>query len=179
MEPLSLRGYAKHRGVTLKAVQKALASGRITKRDDGLIDPDVSDVNWARNTGPRPQTSQKSAPASPHHNVQHHAELPTREPSDPIKLETGLEYSRARAVRESYLARLTKIDFEERTGKLVSRDEVQVAAFNKFRQFRDRMLNIPDRLAAEAAAESDSSRVHELITSEIRKALLEFSDANG
>ena len=68
MEPLSLRGYAKHRGVSLKAVQKALASGRITKRDDGLIDPDVSDVNWARNTGPRPQTSQKPAPTSPHHS---------------------------------------------------------------------------------------------------------------
>ena len=179
MEPLSLRGYAKHRGVSLKAVQKALASGRITKREDGLIDPDVSDANWARNTGPRPQASQKPAMASPHHNVQHHAEAPTREPSDPIKLETGLEYSRARAVRESYLARLTKIDFEERTAKLISRDQVQVAAFNKFRQFRDRMLNIPDRLAAEAAAESDASHVHELITREIRKALLEFSDATG
>jgi len=179
MEPLSLRGYAKHRGVSLKAVQKALASGRITKRDDGLIDPAVSDVNWARNTGPRPQTSQKLASASPHHNVQHHTETPTREPNDPIRLESGLEYSRARAVREGYLARLTKIEFEERTGKLVSRDEIEVAAFNKFRQFRDRMLNIPDRLAAEAAAESDSARVHELITIEIRKALLEFSDANG
>ena len=179
MEPLSLRGYAKHRGVSLKAVQKALASGRITKRDDGLIDPDVSDANWAHNTGPRPQPSQKPASASPHHNVQHHAEVPPRESSDPIRLETGLEYSRARAVRESYLARLTKIDFEERTGKLVSRDQIEVAAFNKFRQFRDRMLNIPDRLAAEAAAESDASRVHELITIEIRKALLEFSDANG
>ena len=179
MEALSLRGYAKHRGVSLKGVQKALASGRITKREDGLIDPEASDLNWARNTGPRPQPSHKSATASPHHNVQHHAEVPARESGDPNKIETGLEYSRARAVRESYLARLTKIDFEERSGKLVSRDEVQIAAFNKFRQFRDRMLNIPDRLAAEAAAESDSSRVHELIAIEIRKALLEFSDANG
>jgi len=179
MEPLSLRGYAKHRGVSLKAVQKALASGRIAKRDDGLIDAAEADVNWARNTSPRPQASQKPAVASPHHNVQHHAEMPTREASDPIRLETGLEYSRARAVRESYLARLTKLDFEERTGKLVSRDEIEVAAFNKFRQFRDRMLNIPDRLAAEAAAESDASRVHELMTLEIRKALLEFSDAIG
>ena len=179
MEPLSLRGYAKHRGVSLKAVQKALASGRITKRDDGLIDPDVSDLNWAQNTGPRPQPSHKPAPASPHHNVQHHAEVPTREASDPIKIETGLEYSRARAVRENYLARLAKIDFEERTEKLVSRDEVQVAAFNRYRTFRDRMLNIPDRLAAVVAAETDPRRVHEMLATEIRTALTEFSDANG
>jgi hypothetical protein len=35
------------------------------------------------------------------------------------------------------LARLAKIDFEERTEKLVSRDEMQVAAFNRYRTFRD------------------------------------------
>jgi len=93
-------------------------------------------------------------------------------------LESGLEYSKARAVRESYLARLEKIDFEERTEKLVSRDEMQVAAFNRYRTFRDGMLNIPDRLAAVLAAESDPSRVHELLSTEIRKALTEFSDAN-
>jgi hypothetical protein len=177
MDALSLRGYAKHRGVSLKAVQKALASGRIAKRDDGRIDPQAADLNWERNTGPRPQPAQK--PTIAHHGVQHHAEVPAREPNDPVKLETGLEYSRARAVRESFLARLCKLEFEERSGKLISRDEVQVAAFNKFRQFRDRMLNIPDRLAAEAAAEGDAARVHALVTGEIRKALLEFSDANS
>jgi hypothetical protein len=74
------------------------------------------------------------------------------------------------------LARLAKIDFEERSGKLVSRDEVQVAAFNRFRTFRDGMLNIPDRLAAVLAAEHEAAKVHELLTREIRKALLEFSD---
>ena len=173
-----MRAYAKHRNVSLKAVQKAVAAGRITKRSDGLIDPDAADVSWVRNTSPRPEATPKPASASPHHSVQHHPTSASREP-DPIKLESGVEYSRARAVRESYLARLTKIDYEERLGKLISQDEVQVAAFNKFRQFRDRMLNIPDRLASEVAAESDPSRVHALITAEIRKALLDFADGNG
>lgn len=76
------------------------------------------------------------------------------------------------------MARLAKIEFEERTEKLVSRDEVQVAAFNRFRQFRDCMLNIPDRLAALLAAEGDPRQVHELLATEIRKALVEFADAN-
>jgi hypothetical protein len=40
------------------------------------------------------------------------------------------------------------------------------------------MLNIPDRLAAVLAAEGNPARVHELLTTEIRKALLEFGDAN-
>jgi len=56
---------------------------------------------------------------------------------------------------------------------------MQVAAFNRYRIFRDGMLNIPDRLAAVVAAESDPRRVHELMSTEIRKALTEFSDASG
>jgi len=56
---------------------------------------------------------------------------------------SGPSYAQSRAIREAYLARLAKIEYEERLGKLISRDEVQVAAFNKFRMFRDGMLNIP------------------------------------
>jgi hypothetical protein len=101
-----------------------------------------------------------------------------REPVEPPKLESGLEYSKARAYKESFLARLAKMDYEERAGKLVSRDETKVAAFNRYRTFRDGMLNIPDRLAAVLAAETDPRRTHELLSTEIRKALTEFSDGN-
>jgi hypothetical protein len=82
-------------------------------------------------------------------------------------------------VREHYQARLAKIEYEERIAQLVSGDEVQVAAYNKFRQFRDAMLNLPDRLAAMLAAESEAAKVHEALTVEIRKALNDFADANG
>jgi pyruvate/2-oxoglutarate dehydrogenase complex dihydrolipoamide acyltransferase (E2) component len=181
LEPMSLRAYARHRGVSLRAVQKALQSGRISAREDGRLDAEAADLNWARNTAPRPQPPAKSTsakPAAPHQSVHHHSDSPRREPTEPLRVESGLEYSKARAVRETYMARLAKIDFEERTAKLVSSDEVQVAAFNRFRQFRDGMLNIPDRLAAVLAAESQPRLVHELLTTEIRKALLEFGDAN-
>ena len=76
----------------------------------------------------------------------------------------GLDYFRARAIRESYLARLAKIEFEEKTAQLVSRDEVQVAAFTRARTVRDNLLNIPDRLAATLAAESDADKVHQILT---------------
>ncbi len=47
---LSIRAYARHRGVSPGAVHKALKSGRITKETDGTIDPDKSDKNWRNNT---------------------------------------------------------------------------------------------------------------------------------
>lgn len=166
MPLVSQRSYAKHRGISLAAVQKAIKAGRIQTAGDGKIDLTQADADWARNTGPRARTSiARLSPLSPR-------TAPAA--ADPVT--GGLDYARARAVRESYLARLAKIDFEERSGKLVSRDEVQVAAFNRFRTFRDGMLNIPDRVSAMLAAESDPAKVHAVLTTEIRKALLEFAD---
>ena len=89
------------------------------------------------------------------------------------------QYTKARAVREHYQARLAKLEYEERIGKLVSKDEVQVAAFNKFRQFRDRLMNIPERLASVVAAETDPAQVHSIITGEIRRALNDFADGSS
>jgi hypothetical protein len=43
---LSLRGYAKHRGCRLFAVQKACRSGRIPVLPDGTIDPAAADAAW-------------------------------------------------------------------------------------------------------------------------------------
>src|SRR5579885_656643 len=128
MPLLSLRAYAKHRGVSLAAVQKAIHSGRITPAADGLIDSDRADAEWSAKTRPG-QRRPKAAAAVP------------REPAEAPP--SGLDYFRARAIRESYLARLAKIEFEERTAKLVSRDEVQVAAFTRGRTVRDNLLNIP------------------------------------
>ena len=153
MPVLSLRAYAKHRGVVMSAVQKAIQSGRIATTPDGKIDSDIADAEWKANT--RQQQQRRPAGAG------------------------GLDYFRARAVREGYLARLAKIEFEEKTAKLISRDEVQVAAFTNGRMARDNLLNIPDRLAATLAAETDADKVHLILTGEIRKALDELAGANS
>src|SRR5579864_2789331 len=163
MAIMSMRQYARHRGVALSAVQKAIKSKRIEKLADGRIDSDAADAGWKRNT-------KQYAPAVTSH-------------PEPVEDEGSAfgasQYTKARAVREHYQARLAKIDFEERVGKLVSKDEVQVAAFNKFRQFRDHILNIPDRVAAMLAAEADTAKCHEILTTEIRRALNDFADTNS
>ena len=171
MAIMSLRQYARHRGVALSAVQKAVKAGRIAKQPDGKIDSDAADAGWIRNTKTyAPAVTRNSAPPT------------TTQRSDAVDEDhTGFgasQYTRARAVREHYQARLAKVDFEERTGKLVPKDEVTVAAFTKFRQFRDHMVNIPDRVAALVAAESSAAKCHEILTTEIRRALNDFADAN-
>ncbi|MGQ9919552.1 MAG: hypothetical protein ACUVS7_19320 [Bryobacteraceae bacterium] len=157
MALLSLRAYAKHRGVSLAAVQKAIHSGRITPNADGLIDSERADAEWSAKTRPGQRRSRSAPPV-------------VREPAE-ASAAGGLDYFRARAIRESYLARLAKIEFEEKTAKLVNRDEVQVAGFTRGRVVRDNLLNIADRLAATLAAESDVDRVHRILSDEIRRAL--------
>lgn len=56
-------------------------------------------------------------------------------------------------------------------GELVSVDEVKQAAFNKARIVRDNLLNIPDRVANLLASVDDASKIHELLSQEIRNSL--------
>lgn len=148
----SLRGYAKHRGVTLRAVQKAIHSGRIATSPEGKIDPSQADAEWDRNTSPRPQTRIQP--------IEDRTDAAVTTSHSAPEGGSGLDYARARTIKEGYLARLTKIEYEERSGKLISRDEVKIAAFNQFRTFRDGLLNIPERLSAVLAAETKAHRVH-------------------
>ncbi len=169
MAIMSQRAYARHRGVALYAVQVAIKKGRISTTADGQIDSDVADREWEANTRKDPPkvkvNSRRAADDDP----------------DPSGESFSVsQYTKARAVREHYQARLAKLEYEEKVGSLVSKDEVKVEAYNKFRTYRDGMLNIPDRVSSVLAAESDAAKVHAILTAEIRKALLEFADAaNG
>jgi hypothetical protein len=88
----------------------------------------------------------------------------------------GSEYARARAEREHYSALLAKLEYEERAGKLIDTDDVKAQAFRTFREIRDRMLNIPDRVAAIIAAETEPAKIHEILSVEITTALNGFAD---
>ena len=85
------------------------------------------------------------------------------------------DYHKARAVKEFYAARLAKLEFEEREGKLVNIDEINVQHFNRARRLRDRMLMIPRRISAQLAAQSDARTVDEMLEAAISDALEDIS----
>jgi len=120
---MSLRAYARHRGVALSAVQKAIASGRIHPEPDGSIDPIKADAQWDRHTRTAQPTTPRVTTARPPPVSQPAAPPPMPQASDDAR---GVDYHKARAVRETYSARLAKLEFEERTGKLISKDEVDI-----------------------------------------------------
>jgi hypothetical protein len=60
---LSARAYARHRGVSHTAVQKALRAGRITALPDGTINAEVADRDW--NAATEVRRSAEQVPADP------------------------------------------------------------------------------------------------------------------
>ena len=63
MTGVSQRAYARLRGVAMSAVQKAIASKRITPNPDGTIDPEWANQEWE----PEHVRRQDAAPgAQPH-----------------------------------------------------------------------------------------------------------------
>ena len=96
--------------------------------------------------------------------------------------DAGAAYIKSRAAKMTFDARRASteatraaLELRARQGELVPVADVQVAAFNRARIVRDGMLNIPDRVAAVLAAESDEGKVHALLSAEIRTALTELS----
>ncbi len=178
MPLVSIRGYAKHRGVSHTAVEKAVKQGRI-RTVDGKIDVEQADRDWNRNSSPvnKPEAAQSAAATS--------------EP-----LVAGPSFAQSRAVREAYEARLAKLTWEERIKKLINADEVRVSTYNFSRMIRDRLLNVPDRVVGAALAEIraaltaagvdlalieglNMAKVHGIMLAEMRNILEEFADELG
>ena len=64
------------------------------------------------------------------------------------------------------MALLAKLKYEERAGGLVRREQVEEELFRTFRDFRDRMQAIPDRVGATIAGETDPAVIHQILSSE-------------
>jgi hypothetical protein len=183
---LSIRAYAQHRGVSHTAVAKAIKAGRISVEPDGTIDPAKADAQWARNTLPSQNLNpgaSRSAPkvaTPPVSTPVSTAPVANRELQPPLETRAAApDYQTSRAIREAYAARLAKLEFEERTGKLLNADEVKVKHFNLARLLRDRIQQIPRKLApqivAAVVAQPDQRVVEDLLMEAIREALEELS----
>jgi len=180
-ELLSIRAYARLRGVSHVAVLKAVKAGRITLTE-GKIDSAVVDQQWKANTNP----GQSQAVASKASAVTLEAVKaaagggegrPPGGQSGANGAAVGPVYAVQRAIREGYMARLARIEYELKSGKLVEADKVRVKAFNAARRAREMLLGLPDRLSPQLAGETNSFEIHRILTEELRRICTDISHA--
>lgn len=168
---IGLRAYSRHRGCSLRAVQKAIASKRISTID-GKIDPAVADIQWDQNTDPA-QRARGGGGAPGRGSREAPADSTGQSLPSPG---SNVAYLDSRARREDFEARSAELDYLERAGLLVSTTEVRETMFKRYRTLRDKLLNIPDRIASVIAVERDPVLVHQALTAELKRVLQDLVD---
>lgn len=156
---VSLREYARIRGVRLNAVQTAIASGRIHKTPDGKIDVDEANKEWFMNTDPA-----KSRKADPLFEGT----------SDTPK--AGMSsFQQAKTADIYYRAMLAKAKLKMITGETIDRKKAGAHAFSLGRALRDLFSGFSTRYGALIAAElgADEHKTAVVLDEYIRKLLSE------
>lgn len=155
----SVRAFAKLLGVSHVAVVKAIAAGRLQPPAvgrDRKRKPFVADVEMAR--------QQWEDNASKPTKVAAAGEGKTAALAD-VQREVAIE--RAQRLR---------FDNEVRRGRYMLVEDAQRTHFESARIVREGLLNLPSRLSAELAAESDERKIFTRLDEEIRAALSAIAD---
>jgi hypothetical protein len=189
---ISIRAYARHRGVSHVAVLKALKSGRIPREADGTIDLVRADAAWERTTDPgrakgtagmkAPDAAEAAEGVEPSQPVGGAAVGSVRETLKEQGLSAGpagrVTFIEARTAHEIAKAHLTRIRLQERRGELVDRAKVVSSVFRLAREERDAWLNWPARVAAVLAAELgiDPHAVQTALDCHVRAHLAELAE---
>lgn len=188
---ISVRDYAERRGVTVAAIMGAINRGKLTEKSAKKIgkhwhiDPEAADLELSQTQQPHnggDRRSQKARearakaegiPAGNPKQKTANAENSEDEGDEDEEISGGMSetFMQAKTRREITNANMAALELAEKEGLLVPKADVDREAFRVARTVRDSLLNIPDRTAAELAAETNQFRVHERLKNEIRRAL--------
>jgi len=183
---LSIRAYARHRGVSHVAVKKAIDTGRISQLPDGTIDPVVADAQWAANTTPTRrsvtaevrETPQVSAVTREIPQAAARPQRDTPEPPTPALSSGGTSLLQARTVNEVVKAQTNKVRLARLKGELVDRSQAVAHVFKLARAERDAWLNWPARISSQMAAGLgvDPHALHVALDTAVRQQLQDLGD---
>ena len=172
---ISLSDYARHRGTSRQYISR-LAKEGVLVMQEGFVDMEASDN--VLDDRPVAVGSAERFPSGA-------AAASSRQ--QPIT------FAQAKLAETVERVKLLRMERERRAGKLLNRDDVQAEQFNAARIIRDGMVNLPDRvcgaisseiaalllalgLSADLARTLDMSKIHSIISKEVRSALNETAD---
>jgi len=163
---MNLRKYAEDRKVEYTQLSKWAGQGRFNSdalRKDGrlwvVVDPQELDRQVAAAKAPD-RGGRDGGPAIDQALLQQQnraAAIPS--------------FAQSRAIREAYAARLTRLEYDQRSAKLVDKNELKMKLAKLHMAVRDSLRTIPDRVAPILAAETDQAKIHAMLLKEIGQAL--------
>jgi hypothetical protein len=177
---LSIRAYARRRGVSHVAVLRAIKQGRVPVEPDGTIDPVKADAAWERSTDPGRAKPKSKASAEKLRPVGEAALGSVRETLKEQGLPAGgnVTFVQARTAHEIAKAHLARLRLQRMKAELVDRARATALVFRLGREERDSWLNWPARIAALIAADLgvEAHAVQKLIEAHVRGHLAELAE---
>ncbi len=166
---MSVRAYARRRGVSAPAVLNAIKAGRLraslvsTPGGMKIADPDLADREWDENT------DLSRAPGY----VRARAEGRGDEAPAPPSGDQPLSLLEASAREKEWKARLAELEYNERTGQLVDAVKLEAKLVEAHTRARTKLLGLPAKMktAIPALTRADLVTVDRLI----REALEEIA----
>lgn len=161
-------------GVSRQAVQDLVRRGVLSEDKDGLIDLELAKVALANRVRPSAKTAQ-ALDATP-------AATPSLAPTgasgaDADTSGAPVSYHVAKAMREAAEARIAQLKLAELRGELIRVEAVRAGLASIFASTRDRLMQLPARLAPVLAAQTDQGTVHDIVRDEIHAALSQLAGA--
>ena len=80
-------------------------------------------------------------------------------------------FAESRALREQYAAKSAKLEYEEKLGTMIMAEKVKVQLIEVAQVVRNNILDLPPRLAAGLAAETDAAKIELFLTKELSACL--------
>lgn len=161
--PASIRAFARYMKLSDTAIRKAIDAQKIIKGVD--------------RTGPQPRI------------IPRIAEHEYRQNFNPVGSNTKVSETQnfgsdgtmnaAKRARAVFQAKLAELDYKERTGELVKRDEVYKALFSYGQRVRDALLAVPDKTIDNILAAKTRNESHLLLLNAISDALEKLSNGDG
>jgi hypothetical protein len=155
---MSKSEYARYRHVSPPYISKLARNGilviRGTKVDVAATDKVLDDRPLQEIPEPAPATPNDAAPQR-------------------------TTYAEARTIREVFRARLARLDFETRQGRLIEAAAVRTRIQEHLAAIRAGLEGLAERLAGPIAAQGDARKVRALMTTEIRAELVRISAIVG
>lgn len=158
--------FAKHRGVSKPYITKLAKNGVLVMRG-GKVDVRATDLVL----DDRPVDDVDASPA------QVAPATPQPRPAGESLAQAGASFGQARTIEMVFRAKLRRLEFETKQGRLIEAEAVRKTIIDAARALRDGILGLPDRLATVLAAETDAKKVHVTLKTELSRELETLANA--
>lgn len=197
-EGISQREFSRQVGLSIEAVRKAIADGKIPADCVGekvlstgkvrktITNPKRAAEHWGKNRDPNQVRDKAVLSAGAKRGWEGRRGKAAQDPDDgaPDGPSPGAmggakggstlpEITESRKITEAYKARTARLDFEERAGRLVNADQVKVGFINQVTAAKTQLMGVPTK--AKARIPTLTVRDIEVLEDMIAEALEEIA----